>query len=259
MELPGTAVVTGAAGGIGRAICLALARYGCNSIALIDRDTDGLVKTEELVLERSPLVKIKVLACDLREDDACERIISETVTSFGRIDYLVNCAGTPGGFSLAHETTLSTFDLVHSLNVRATWQLQQAAIRQMLKQDLRDGERGSIVNVGSIVSHVGQSMLSAYASSKHALLGMTKVEAIDYAPFGIRVNCVAPGIIDTELGRDIPEELREKHLEPMVARTALRRKGTPDEVANCVLFLSSRLASFVTGSSLTVDGGYTAS
>ncbi|EXJ53372.1 uncharacterized protein A1O5_13361 [Cladophialophora psammophila CBS 110553] len=250
------AIVTGAGNGIGRAVSRAFAKYGSTGLVLVDRDNNGLLDTKRLIQELTPSVRVELLAQDLLQERVSDQIVSETVTTFGRVDYLVNCAGNPGGFFYAHEADVSMFDLVHSLNVRATWLLQRAVIRQLLKQEPCNGERGSIVNIGSVVSHVGQPMLSAYVSSKHAVLGMTKVEALDYAKHGIRVNCVAPGIIDTDLGRAIPEEIRERNLQPIIDGTALGRKGTTEEVANCVAFLSSRLASYVTGTSLVVSSAY---
>ena len=104
------------------------------------RDNNGLLEAERLIKELTPSLRVKLMTCDLLSEGICAEIVSEAASEFGRLDYLVNCAGNPGGFFYAHEASLSMFDMVHSLNVRATWQLQHAAITQMLKQDLRNNE-----------------------------------------------------------------------------------------------------------------------
>jgi len=127
---------TGAAGGIGRAISLRLVDFGCREITIADIQGTGLQETEELIRQISPSTSVNRVVCDLTEDDAPEQLVRSHVHKFTRLDYLVNCAGIPGGFLTATETNLGVFDSVQRLNVRSTWQLQNHGIRQMLKQEM---------------------------------------------------------------------------------------------------------------------------
>lgn len=131
---------TGAAGGIGRAISLRLVDFGCRKITIADIQGTGLRETEELIRQKSPSTSVNRVVCDLTEDDVPEQLVSSTVHKFTRLDYLVNCAGIPGGFLTATETKLGVFDSVQRLNVRSTWQLQKYGIQQMLKQEMADQE-----------------------------------------------------------------------------------------------------------------------
>ncbi|KAH7392862.1 hypothetical protein BKA66DRAFT_567598 [Pyrenochaeta sp. MPI-SDFR-AT-0127] len=258
MEVSGPAIITGAAGGIGRAIALRFVDFKCRNLTLVDQNADGLAETKDLIFKQDPSVVVHTISCDLTADGAPEMVVRESFEKFNALYHLVNCAGTPGGFATSQETDIDMFDRVQSLNVRAAWLLQKAAIQRMLTQNAINGERGSIVNIGSLVSHVGLPALSAYTTSKHALLGMTRSEAVDFASEGIRINLVAPGLVSTDLGRAIPAEIRDHHLTPVLKRTPMGRFATPQEVANCVAFLSSQLAAYITGINLPIDGGYSA-
>ncbi|CAK7207315.1 hypothetical protein SEUCBS139899_010125 [Sporothrix eucalyptigena] len=240
MDLFGSAIITGAASGIGRATALRFAALGSTKLVLLDKNKTGLEETREIILESVPAATVVLETCDLTVAEGAENvhdgIVQLAINHFGRLDYLVNCAGTTGGrFASAVDSDLAMFDIVQQVNVRATWLLQRAAIKQMLTQELVHGEY--------------------YVASKHAVLGLTHAEAVDYAPFGIRINCVTPGLIDTNLGAAIPQEVRDRELTPLINNTPMGRPGQPLEVANAVAFLCGRAASYITGTTLTVDGG----
>lgn len=134
------AIITGAAGGIARAIALRLVDFQCQNLTLVDLNAEGLAETKDLILAKYPSSNIKLIALDLTETDAAEKVVQATVKEFGALRCLVNCAGTPGGFKTSQETTLELFDKVQQINVRATWLLQKAAVRQMLTQEPVKGE-----------------------------------------------------------------------------------------------------------------------
>lgn len=153
---------------------------------------------------------------------------------------------------------ISAFDAITSINYRGTWLSSRAALAQMIKQEgLPDhpSSKGAIVNIASQLGIVARPGAAAYCASKAAIINMTRSDAIDYSQDGIRVNCVCPGVIETPMTTS-SEEMKER-LKPAINIAPMRRMGTPDEVANAVLFLCSPEASFIQGHALVVDGGYT--
>lgn len=242
------AVVTGAASGIGRELVLAMTEAGARVLA-VDRDGRGLEDTCSLVGGvAEPLI------LDLLEDTAGERVVEGAVGTFGGIDVLVNCAGIFPS-SPALELATVEWDLVLGLNLRAPFLLSQAAARHMV--GVREG--GNIVNVASAAGAIARPGVAHYCSSKAGLIMLTKVLAIEWAEHDIRVNAVAPGLVETPGVEDLlrTEEGRQEH-EQKLAKIPLARTGKPQEIAETVIFLASDAASFVTGHALFVDGGYSA-
>ncbi|KAH6686211.1 short chain dehydrogenase [Plectosphaerella plurivora] len=252
----GVALVTGAGSGIGRQIAISFAREGCRRIALLDKDADPLEETNRLCLEVEGDVQTVILPVDIRSEEHVNAAVKRVADDLGRVDYAVNCAGIFGTLAPSHSLSATEFDAVNVVNYRGTWLCSRAALRQMLEQeplpthDGRPGNRGSIVNVASNLSLVSRTETPAYSASKAAVLSLTKSDAIDYSEHNIRVNCVCPGVIDTPMTKEIPADDPVVHVAPM------KRKGTPQEVADAVLFLASPRATFCQGSVLTVDGGY---
>ncbi len=244
------ALVTGGAGAIGAAAAARLAGEGA-AVAVVDRD-GGRGEATAAALEATGAEALAV-AADVGDPAEVERAVDATLARFGRLDVVFNNAGIPGERAPIHELDVADFDEVLRINLRGIFLVLRAAVRA-----IADGGRGgAIVNMAS--SMAGWDVLAggaAYAASKHGVLGLTRSAALDAAPYGIRVNAVCPGVIETSLG--IPDlEQGTSGRDRFAARIPLRRVGTPDDVAAVVAFLASDDARHVTGAGLLVDGGQT--
>ncbi|KAF9690532.1 hypothetical protein EKO04_011278 [Ascochyta lentis] len=255
------AFVTGAASGIGRATALQFVTDGICQIVLLDISEDGLKESADLIDIRQNEAKVLTVTADVSVADDVERPITEAVRAFGRIDYCVNSAGTGGLFGPITEQKEETLGKTLNVNVKGIWLCERAQIAQMLKQDLRPlntglpfETRGSIVNIGSILGHIAMPTLGPYSISKHAVNGITKTDALDYAKEKIRINAVCPGFVKTNF---VPPEMWAS-LDPVIAATPMQRLGSPEEIAFTAVFVASDRASYMTGSMVNVDRGYTA-
>jgi NAD(P)-dependent dehydrogenase (short-subunit alcohol dehydrogenase family) len=240
-------LVTGAASGIGRACALRFAQEGA---AVVVADLPGAVSGGEATVEqiRAAGGEAEFFACDVSSAAASEALVAHVVRRHGRLDFAHNNAGI-GVHRLLHETSDEEFDRVIAVNLRGTFLGLKHQIAHMLTQDMPN--RGAIVNTSSNAGLRAVTMLSAYAASKHGILGLTKNAAVEYANEGIRVNAVCPGAIMTPLMSDQPPERQREILAPQ----AMTRFGDPAEVAAAVVWLCSDQASFVTGISMPVDAG----
>ncbi len=242
------AVITGAASGIGAATAARFAAEGA-SIAGLDIAKPADDAWAEISQNAPGVMFCEV---DIRDEDAVKAAIDSVVERFGRIDALVNAAGVVG-FGSAHVCEVAEYDRVMDINVKGSFLVSKHVLATMLEQG-----SGSIVHVASVEGLVGISGQLPYNASKGAVVLMTKNMALDYSPLGIRVNCLCPGGVETPMTamlnmdglKAIGDKLRKVHL--------LGRFAQPAEIAAAALFLASDDASFVTGSSLVVDGGYTA-
>jgi NAD(P)-dependent dehydrogenase (short-subunit alcohol dehydrogenase family) len=238
------ALVTGAGRGIGRACALALAAAGAE-LFLVSRTASELDEVAGAI--KSAGGKARPLVLDVTRSDA----VRDAVGGLGRLDILINNAGLnrPQPFLQVDEPTL---DLLLGLNVRAAFLVAQAAARLMVAQG-----GGVIINMSSQMGHVGSDLnRTVYVMTKHAIEGLTKAMAVELAPKGVRVVSVAPTFITTPLTKPFFDDLETRKW--ILDRIPLGRAGTVEEVANAVVFLASPAASLVTGSSLLVDGGWTA-
>jgi NAD(P)-dependent dehydrogenase (short-subunit alcohol dehydrogenase family) len=242
------ALVTGAGRGLGRSIAAALAGAGAE-VWLLARSADELEHAAASI--RAAGGRAVPVACDVTESGAMARVIGDMPV----LDVLVNNAGTniPEPFVDVSEAHL---DRLLDLNVRAAFLVAQAGARKMLAAADRRSRGGAIINVSSQMGHVGAVNRSVYCLTKHALEGLTKAMALELAPHGIRVNSLAPTFIETPL--TAPMFARPEFSKWVHERIPLGRLGTPDEVASAALFLASPAAALVTGTSLIVDGGWTA-
>jgi len=226
-------LVTGAASGIGRACALAFAAAGAR-VAAADVDGDGLTALGDAVL---PVV------ADVREPAQVQDMVAATAAAFGRLDVAVNNAGVPGPYRPLWEYTEDDVAAVLAVDLVGVWRCLKFEARPMIEQG-----GGCVVVVSSMLAEVGMAENAVYTAAKHGVHGLTRAAALELAPYGVRVNAVAPGVTRTGMTSGVSDDL--------LADVPLGRIAEPDEIADAVLWLAG--ASYVTGSVVTVDGGYTA-
>ena len=247
MDYP-VVLITGALTGIARATALAYAHKGARVVVSGRRDQAGAELAAEL---RAAGAEAEFIRADVRHEDDVRALVDGAVARFGRLDIAVNSAGTEGKPGPATEQTAESYAATFDTNVLGTVLSMKHELRVMKAQ-----ASGSIVNVSSTFGHEGGANASIYAASKHAVEGLTKSVALEAGAFGVRVNAVAPGPIDTDMldrftgGTDGKAYLAT--LNPQ------KRIGQPDEVARAILFIASDAASFITGHIMSVDGGKSA-
>ena len=238
-------LITGALTGIGRATALAFAREGARVVVSGRRDEAGQALATEL---RAAGAEAEFVRADVRHDNEVANLVDRTVARFGRLDVAVNNAGTEGQPGPVTEQSAESYAATFDTNVLGTLLSMKHELRVMQAQG-----HGSIVNLSSVVGQIGVPGASVYTASKHAVEGLTKSAALEAAGSGVRVNAVAPGPIETGmLDRFTGTADRKAGL---IAGVPLKRAGTPDEIAEAVVFLASDKASFVTGEILGVNGG----
>ena len=245
------ALITGGSQGIGEATALGFAKAGAD-VAVTSRTLPDLERVAEAVkdLGRRSLA----VTADIGQMDQITGLVEKVVDGFGRIDILVNNAGT-GDFSTAIDVDESTWETVMNLDLKGLFFLSQAVARVM-----RDHSGGSIINIASASGYKPSVQSCVYAIAKAGVLMATKTMAQQWHAYNVRVNGIAPGAINTELLSKIWADLPEKHVEPVkkaIAETIIQgRIGEPREIADAVIFMASNAASFITGQTLVVDGGY---
>lgn len=243
MSLSGkVALVTGGARGIGRSIAIKLAKEGAH-IVISDINLNGALDTAKVIEEQGK--ESIAVEGNVSIFSDVEAMVKQAIDKFGRIDILINNAGvTKDGLLIRMKK--EDWDFVLNVNLTGTFNCSKAVAKYMMKQ-----KTGNIVNISSVVGVMGNVGQVNYASSKAGVIGLTKSMARELAPRGIRVNAIAPGFIDTEMTRSLSEEARNR----LVAQIPLTRLGTPDDVANCVNFLVSDDADYITGQVIHVNGG----
>lgn len=243
------ALVTGAGSGIGRATAIAFARAGARGVVLAGRQTAALEETADLVTDLGSIPLI--VPTDVSANADVESLMVKTLEKFDGIDACFNNAGSLGSFLPAWEMGETDFDATIAVNLKGVWLCCKHQITAMR----RLGKGGSIVNTSSWLAHGALPGSSAYSASKSALDGMIRALAQEAAPDGIRINNVNPGIIDTPMFRLAAADSDADR--PFIGHTPAGRLGTPEDVADVVIWLSSDGARFVTGQNTLIDGGYT--
>lgn len=237
------ALVTGASRGIGRGIAIELARHGAH-VAFTYLSSPG--KAQELESELSSMgIRAKGYQSDASDFQSADTLIQQVVADFGSLDIVVNNAGITRD-NLLMRMTEEQFDEVIRTNLKSTFNVIKACQRPMLKQ-----KRGSIINISSVVGVKGNAGQANYAASKAGMIGFTKSIALELGSRNIRCNAIAPGFIETEMTAALPPDTVQQWRDQI----PLKRGGTPEDVANAVVFLASDLSAYITGQVLNVDGG----
>ena len=244
-------IITGAGTGLGKGMALIFAREGSSVVIAEVQQESGQEVAQQIKKEGG---KALFLRTDITQASEVERMVEETLKTYGRIDVLINNAGINPSRTPVHETSEEAWDATLAVNLKGAYLCSKYVLPVMMKQ-----RAGSIINISSIVGAMGCSDRAAYAASKGGIIGLGRSMAVDYAPYGIRVNTLNPGFVETELTRIYFNKLREQDpqkLERIIGHHPLGRLGKPEDVAYAALFLASDESPWITGLDMGVDGGF---
>jgi NAD(P)-dependent dehydrogenase (short-subunit alcohol dehydrogenase family) len=243
------ALVTGAGSGLGLATAKAFAESGASVVLADWNEGPAHAAAQELTARGQKALAIR---CDVSNDADVEAMVQQTVAAFGRLDAAFNNAGVQNVLAETADTTRKDYDRVMAINLRGVWSCMKFELQQMRKQG-----SGAIVNCSSLGGLIGGNQRGTYHAAKHGVIGFTKSAALEYATRGIRVNDVCPGMIHTPMFDKMIAEGQGEELDAMLkSLVPMGRMGRPEEIADAVLWLCSTAASYVTGQSISVDGGY---
>ena len=243
------ALVTGAASGLGLATARAFAESGAAVVLADWNEQEVQAAAKELARQGHKTLAIR---CDVSDDTQVEAMVKQTVATFGQLDAAYNNAGVQNLLAETADATREDYDRVMGINLRGVWSCMKFELQQMRKQG-----SGAIVNCSSLGGLVGGARRGIYHAAKHGVLGFTKSAALEYATRGIRVNAVCPGMIQTPMSDQMIAAGQGEELEQMMKTyVPMARLGRPEEIADAVLWLCSSAASYVTGQSISVDGGF---
>ncbi|EXJ77936.1 hypothetical protein A1O3_09095 [Capronia epimyces CBS 606.96] len=267
LSLPGVGFITGAASGIGRQTAVLFSQLGARGLILCDVNGSGLDETQALIAQANAATSVRVQVVDVTDEAGIRAIIRAGAAEFGRLDYAVNCAARPNPRGLVGDTASEVVSDTLAVNTVGVFSCLSEQCRVMSAQEPlanargRPACRGAIVNVASIMGLVGMPELAPYVASKFAVVGLTKNAALEYAGHGVRVNAVCPGQTLTpamHAGFAASQSFRDRKAALEDGLIPLRRLALPEEMADCIAYLVSDMASFVTGHAMVVDGGFTA-
>jgi NAD(P)-dependent dehydrogenase (short-subunit alcohol dehydrogenase family) len=244
-----TVVVTGGGSGIGQETAVEFADAGAD-VVVADVDTEGGTETAEMITDHAE-GQATFVEVDVTDDGDVEKMVKTATAEYGSLDVAFNNAGVGGTFDATEEITEADWEQIIDVNLTGIWRCLRKEIPVMLENG-----GGAIVNTASVLGKVGEAETPAYTASKHGIVGLTKVAALEHAADDIRVNAVCPGYIETQMLDDAGVTRDEEMRQEVEALHAMDRLGTADEIADAVLWLASDGASFATGETLVVDGGY---
>jgi NAD(P)-dependent dehydrogenase (short-subunit alcohol dehydrogenase family) len=244
------AVVTGGSRGLGEAIARMFVANGAR-VVVASRKQEGVAAVAESIAKEHGRDRIVALAAHAGKEDECVRLVSEAVARFGKVDVLVNNAGTNPHFGPMLTADEGAWDKTFEVNLKGYFW----CAREVARHCIARSAPGAIVSIASITGLIGSPMQGIYAMTKAAVISMTKTLAVELAPSKIRVNAIAPGFFDSRLASAILKN--EELLKHVLDRTPMRRYATPEEIAGGALYLASDSASFLTGHTLVIDGGLT--
>ena len=242
------ALVTGAGSGLGLATAKAFAQSGA-SVALADWDEQSALSAADELIAQG--YKALAIHCDVSDDAQVRAMVLQTVAAFGRLDAAYNNAGVQNVLAETADSTREDYDRVMAINLRGVWSCMKFELQQMRTQG-----SGAIVNCSSLGGLVGGAERGIYHAAKHGVIGFTKSAALEYAARGIRINAVCPGLIWTPMADKMAGSGQADALEAMLKTVPMGRYGRAEEIADAVLWLCSESASYVTGQSISVDGGF---
>ncbi|OQE84705.1 hypothetical protein PENNAL_c0026G05446 [Penicillium nalgiovense] len=258
-HVQGIAFITGGASGIGKSTAFALAQNGISSLALVDLNLPLLENVQNEIRSQHSNVEVEIFQVNVADEASVDTAVHKTVERFGRIDIGVNCAGISGNPTPTHQMSLTEWKKVIDINQTGVWLCQRALIRQMLTQESRSTRegRGAIVNVSSMFGvggPPGPFGIPHYTAAKHAVVGLTRMDAKAYSRDGIRINAICPGFVDTPI---IKEQIECGSMDAQFQMTPIGRPAQVEEISDAMLFLCSSASSYMCGAALVVDGGFT--